>query len=512
LNANGQAARAHIDREGKVCVAPATGVLLDADRPEQIVAQVLDRARNILFSSDRDAELAALHSEFVAYWPEEWASPYSICALPRDAGELVLVKLRGTSSLWIAGKSRAAVEAWASHVGWNALKGQRPAFLIVLDSLFEPPGFQQATTLREFEELLRSRTSGSSWAAFSGWLEANGLPADVLVAAPSPQRGEFMLFGAQLCPAANAGHGFRPGRCPTRLQIQAAGNVPIRRMTVKRLDAGFVVTRGGGRPELLTKRVTLLGCGAVGSHVAVGLAAAGVGSLHLVDCEQLAGENVHRHVLGMAHVGLYKVDGLAESIGKRFPHVVVEPDRRDIVDVLSKQPRLMREADLVIVALGDETLERRLNSTLRLDVPRIHVWLEPLGLGGHVLVTGVRGVPGCYECLYQHDPDHGLVNMAGLTAPGQGFQRSIGGCAGTFSPYGCVDAERAAVEAVRTSIAVLFDEIAAPSLYSWVVSIMGIRAEGGRLSRRGETMQPGASRTDSDFARGDCSACGKNPP
>lgn len=72
-------------------------------------------------------------------------------------------------------------------------------------------------------------------------------------------------------------------------------------------------------------RVLLLGCGGVGSQVAVLLAGAGVGHITLVDPDVIDPSNLNRQILyTLDDVGSRKVDVLAREIGKRFPDVSVE--------------------------------------------------------------------------------------------------------------------------------------------------------------------------------------------
>jgi len=271
---------------------------------------------------------------------------------------------------------------------------------------------------------------------------------------------------------------------------------------VERIDPDFLVQRVGGDPQFLQKRVTLVGCGAVGSHVAIGLAAAGAGAIRLVDPEKLEAENVHRHVLGMKHVGMAKVDGLAALIHERFPHVDVEARSIDIREDLPA----LTATDLAIFATGEETVERTLCRVLPKGLKRIHTWLEPLGLGGHAVAAGFPGAQACYCCLFRRDPDVGLVNMSAFVAPGQSFMRNVQGCSGTFTPFGLLDAERTAIEAVRVALDVLSGELQAPTMLSWHGSRKRFEREGGRLSVRGERAAPGALMQE-EFAREDCDCC-----
>jgi hypothetical protein len=68
-------------------------------------------------------------------------------------------------------------------------------------------------------------------------------------------------------------------------------------------------------------------------------------------------------------------------------------------------------------------------------MPRLHAWLEPLGIGGHVLATGVARSSGCFRCLFQTDTEYGLTNAASFVEPGQAFQRTYADRAGTFTLF-----------------------------------------------------------------------------
>jgi len=295
---------------------------------------------------------------------------------------------------------------------------------------------------------------------------------------------------------------------PRGIEIALARSLPVKRIEVTRGDPRFVLVRGGGEPDLLGQRVVVVGCGAVGSHAAASLAASGVASLVLIDPEVLEPANIHRHLLGAVDLERNKAEALAERLRERFPLASIDAVPRRIEDVLDATPDAVTSANLVLLALGDETLELRLNELFGDIVRRVHVWLEPLGLGGHVLATGFRGQPGCVACLYARSPSGLLFNMAGLAEPNQQFQKNLGGCRGTFTPYGAIDAQRAAIEATREAMRLLTNPEAGPALTSWVVSPEVFLANDLRLSPRGRGIAPGTMLTRQDFPRPDCSSCG----
>jgi len=389
------------------------------------------------------------------------------------------------------------------------------AYMLPLSRAIDPPAFAATPTTQEWLDTLKEACNPIDWTSFSRWLGTTKLPVVVVVALPMPDSPIPALIACRFDRATahrrkEALHGFRV--LHAQREIRFAGEQTLGRYSVQRLDAAFLVRRGGA-PGFGDSRVVVVGCGAVGSALAVNLAALGVGNLDLIDLDSLKEENVHRHVLGIEAIGRNKAVALAEHLGRRFPHQAVRAHPQDILALLESSAAILLEADAVVIAVGDETLERRVNSVLGFNVPRVHVWVEPLGAGGHVLVTGLQAgilTAGCYECLFTRDESGLLTNSAAFAAANQQFGQSLAGCAGTFSPFSALDANRTALEAATMVGQVLSAELRVPTLNSWRGDRGDFERGLWRLSTRGEAIQPGTRviAPSDQFARLDCRVCG----
>lgn len=513
---------AHVESSGKVCIAPSSNLLIDVDRPRDLVRDVLARATRVLSDGLAGRNVADVAVEFLAYWEPGGKSVWSIARSEGPARGLASTQLIGAGhprgDTWIIADTASEAQEWAARAGLTT-QGHGPAYLLPLAGAPPLPPSGEVPTLGEWLEKLKAHALPSDWTEFRLWLGGARLPCLLFFSVPAPGSPLRTLAAIELSATSgkareDAARGFRPGKLPASHELGFARKLPFVRLRIVRLDREYLLARGGGGMEAPTmslseKKVALIGCGAVGSHLAQYVAAVGVGTLGLVDDEVLQSPNVQRHALGVEFLGMNKAKALATALGRHFPHQRFAARDMTVEQVLQDEPAFVAEADLVIVALGEPTLERRLNQVLGIRRPRIHAWLEPLGVGGHVVVTGLGTGSGCYECLFEKDDVHGLTNRADLVAPGQHFNRTLAGCAGSFSPFSALDASRTALEAANACGRVLSGEEPENVLVTWRGEIGAFERAGFQLSSRGDHILPGARVRLSDFGRLDCPICGR---
>lgn len=501
----------HVEPDGKLCLAPQSGIYLVTGRPGDLVLDAIDRARQIIRDGLSGANDGHFQQEFLAYWnARARIATYSICSPNAASREVLCAEIsvpRGVEP-WRAmvfADSQEQLRRWLGRLGGVQVRAHR-ALLLHLELPFDPPDFDADIRVEEVIATLdgclpaKDRQFLARW-----WGQKLSLPLFVIVSMPLPPSQDHAVFGVRIPRSADHNHGFRRGQVPLQVGLARARRESIEEVTVHRLDAAYVLKRGGAQVSMLDKRVVLIGCGAVGGTTAMHLAAAGVGSLHLVDDDHLSEDNVHRHELGVSSVSAAKVTEIQRALGARFPHVEVTIDASKVQEALEKGAAGITSADLVVIALGDPTLEEWLNGALHGAVRRLHVWLEPLGLGGHALLTGRGKAPGCFRCLMDHGEDPG--NKARFARGDKDFGVSFAGCAGTFTPYGELDADRAAIEATRLAVAALADREPVGVLVSWMEDRTGFESQGYELSDRGRMFEIGSRRRETTFVDLACTVC-----
>jgi sulfur-carrier protein adenylyltransferase/sulfurtransferase len=161
-----------------------------------------------------------------------------------------------------------------------------------------------------------------------------------------------------------------------------------------------------GQRRIRDARVLVVGAGGLGSPVALYLAAAGVGTLGLVDFDVVDVTNLQRQILyGTADVGRPKLEAAAERLAATNPHVrVVRHDAR-----LDRSNALGILADYDVVVDGtDNFATRYLTSDASVLLGKPYVYGSILRFEGQVSVFGHDGGP-CYRCLFREPPPPGLV-------------------------------------------------------------------------------------------------------
>jgi adenylyltransferase/sulfurtransferase len=161
-----------------------------------------------------------------------------------------------------------------------------------------------------------------------------------------------------------------------------------------------------GLERLRRARVLLVGAGGLGSPAALYLAAAGVGTLGIVDGDAVELSNLQRQVLhGTAAIGRPKTESARQRLADLNPHVVVETHP---VRLSSENARaILGRYDLAIDG-SDNFPTRYLVNDASVLLGKPYVYGSIFRFDGQVSVFAAPGGP-CYRCLFADPPPPDLV-------------------------------------------------------------------------------------------------------
>ncbi|HEX6642332.1 MAG TPA: molybdopterin-synthase adenylyltransferase MoeB [Thermoanaerobaculia bacterium] len=161
-----------------------------------------------------------------------------------------------------------------------------------------------------------------------------------------------------------------------------------------------------GQAKLRRASVLIVGAGGLGSPAALYLAAAGVGTLGLVDFDRVDETNLHRQILyGTSSIGRPKLDAARERLEDLNPDVrIVTHDAR-----LTSENALeiIRDYDMVLDGTDNFATRYLVNDACVL-LGKPNVYGSIFRFDGQVSVFSTNEGP-CYRCLYPEPPPPGTV-------------------------------------------------------------------------------------------------------
>ncbi len=160
-----------------------------------------------------------------------------------------------------------------------------------------------------------------------------------------------------------------------------------------------------GQRKLLDSKVLIIGAGGLGSPVAIYLAAAGVGTLGIVDGDRVDLTNLHRQVMHFTHdIGRPKTQSARRTLEDLNPDLTVVPHQT----VLTSENALEIIAEYDLVVNGSDNFPTRYlvnDACVMLNKPLVDASI----LKWEGQATVFLPVRGCYRCLFPTPPPPGTV-------------------------------------------------------------------------------------------------------
>ncbi len=161
-----------------------------------------------------------------------------------------------------------------------------------------------------------------------------------------------------------------------------------------------------GQRALKAARVALVGTGGLGSPAALYLAAAGVGTLGLIDFDVVDETNLQRQIIhGTSGIGRSKLSSAADRIRDLNPHVAIE--RFDTRLSSANALEILRDYDVVLDGTDNFPTRYLVNDACVL-LGKPNAYGSIFRFEGQASVFHAAVGP-CYRCLYNEPPPPGLV-------------------------------------------------------------------------------------------------------
>lgn len=462
----------HIESNGKICLLDSSSILIDDSRAEELLVECYDQAIKILqLNKETDLYKSEMLREANSYWLQvsKQTITSSVDISKATYLELKMISYMGDGplSFYVGDNVEKTEVLGKSFSKYCDRKSNYSDCIIIrlkkgsrLISLKERYGWN------ELRQYIRKNTDNGVKRKFKKHTdsEKNAVMESLILVLPT-EYGEiaigFLVFG-------------RSSRLVPMSMMMGLQCTPL---YVRRMDYNYLINRAGGMSELSNQQVLLLGCGSVGSYIAENLCKIGIKNLDILDKESISEANLFRHYLGMGALTNKVINNKAQLMKSQLESefLDVEIDSLDFkdrtVEAYLQEPERLKNYDLIISALGEPTLNLRINRVLHekgYKIPFICSYNEPYGIGGHVILTNTSNGEGCLECLYTNLESSELrENRVSLVKEDQSFKKNISGCGGAFVPYSVLDSQQTAIHTVRLAASVLKKQIITNMVITW---------------------------------------------
>jgi len=465
-------AQPHTESNGKLCLGQA----INPRDPSEAVRLAIVDALELLKGNLKGANDVDFQDDFGLYWNQDLAKP--------QCGLLVSDYSRSGFGVWCAVDKayylfdRDEIAAtWLKNRFGVGAKGGR-AGVISLDRLPNPDWYP--STGADLWNLVEARSlTGTTilrdllqnvpklvLVALTG-TAPNGRThgAVVELRRPLDKNGELMHRKHMIGDL----HAYHNPEAVCRLYT-------VRRRLTRRLDSAKTRLPTNGQADVLsTKRIAIVGCGALGSGVAALLAKSGIGKLLLIDDEIVGWENIRRHELGSLHVDDLKAETLARSISVSIPDVrEVSAVNKTVQQAMRDDPKLFSRCDVVISCTGDWGADCALeDACVERGEPFSLVvgWVEPQAVAAHAVLIRDEG-PKFRDGFDQWGNFQFPASESPVTWAAS--------CGASTSPFGAIELSHAQALVARLVIDVLRGQAPAGEFRSWLTDARSLAELGGR--------------------------------
>jgi adenylyltransferase/sulfurtransferase len=183
---------------------------------------------------------------------------------------------------------------------------------------------------------------------------------------------------------------------------------------LERYDRQIILDGFGkeGQEKLKQARVVIAGGGGLGSASSTYLAAAGVGTIRIIDYDCVELSNLNRQILHWdKDIGTGKVLSASTKLKQLNPHIKIEPMNETINETSASC--LVAGFDVIIDAMDNLTTRYALNrAAIENNIPFIHGAVH--GFEGRVM-TIIPGQTACLKCHYRGTDPQGKFPVIGVT-------------------------------------------------------------------------------------------------
>lgn len=166
--------------------------------------------------------------------------------------------------------------------------------------------------------------------------------------------------------------------------------------------------------QFTNSTVAICGLGGLGSNIAIFLARAGIGTLILIDFDQVDISNLHRQQYKVSQIGLHKTEALAANLREIAPYIELVPHTERITE--SNLKDLLSDADIICEAFDRAEEKAMLVNGVLEQLPHKHL-IAASGMAGLGSANHIKSRKITHHFYLCGDETSDVMDGIGLVAP-----------------------------------------------------------------------------------------------
>lgn len=425
----------HIDTNNFICTLDENNSYINDNKVGEAMISLIKKAINIIKTGIKKFDNKSYLSEFLAYWDLD--SKYTFLSLFTPGNKIEKLKLFALSiklcdSSYIIAKTEDEVLELMDIFNFKIVNESNILYM----PLSNP---KSKNSFNTYDDTLKIVNKNKRM-ILSRYLHSENSIQILLFS--FKYGGDRIYAGWKYHNFNNyikkAQNGYRKGKIPLSLLFNRIGKHKIVKISIKRIDKDRLFFRGGiGSRVKKDLCISIIGCGSLGGQLAFTLAKCGFSKFKLIDNDSISIENIARHICNFDFIGKNKAVAVKEKLIKHFPYIKCDVHKDDILNCLLNDETFFNQTDIIISVIGNYAVERRINYLIKkgiITVPTLFVWIEPYGIGGHIVNIDNK-FNGCLDCCF----DENKVFKYSIIKNPEKYIRQESGCQSTFMPYASLE-------------------------------------------------------------------------
>lgn len=414
----------HISDSGEICIFDTNRVFPNSKKPKELTLESIKQAEKILKDGILGDNSDEFLDEFYAYWNLKSEIIGDLIFNPTDKPQKLIYYKGNSNFIYLSDKKNKLINYLKYSKGCNvkSSKFKEALFLPVLNN-WKPP-FPKTNI--DVIELLKKEKYYNEYINYV----KNNKSSRIIIFSQKINNSLCICGWEHI--KEDTPNGFRINNInPMYVYKKLYGNNNIKNIMINQLGHNRLYNRGGDGIIRDNIRVSITGCGSVGSYLTKTLVDLGINKFILIDNDELSSENTARHYCGASYYRYKKVEAIKEELIRHYPDIECKSIAENVFSVINYRIEEFNESDYNFIAVGNISIEEKfvsLVNNMKINKPIIILWVEPYLVGGHALILqNPQDITILFDENYAFK-DRVIIN-------GDEYIKREAGCHSTFLPY-----------------------------------------------------------------------------